>query len=120
MANSRAKATSNEQVLAGLRASTAPPTRTSRDRPPGVLSRAPVERRVDEDAIRILVPGGVEAGAKILELHALELGIVQDLTVARVVVEHRAVAILLGCPEVRPARPEALAAEVDGEQSVEV
>jgi hypothetical protein len=84
------------------------------------LRGALLERGVDEDAVRVLVPVGLEAGLEILELHALEHRVVEDATVARVVVQHGAVAVLLGRPQVRPLRPEGVAAEVGGEQAVEV
>jgi hypothetical protein len=79
-----------------------------------------LQRGVDEHPVRVGVPRRLEARAQVLELHALEHRVVEDAAVARVVVQHRAVPVLLGGPQVGPLRPERVAAEVGGEQPVEV
>ena len=84
------------------------------------LRRTFLERRVHEHAIGILVPRRLEARLQILELHAFEHRIVEDATIARVVVEYRAVPILFRRPEVRPFGPERVAAEVCGKQSMKM
>ena len=51
---------------------------------------------------------------------SLEPALVEQLGVAHVVVQHLAVPVLLGGPEVDPLPPVAVLAEVRGEQPVEV
>ena len=53
------------------------------------LRRALLQRRVDEHAVRVLVPRRLEARLQVLELHLLEHGIIEDAAVARVVVQNR-------------------------------
>ena len=86
----------------------------------GELGRPLLHRGVGEDPVRIPVPLRVEPGADILELHLLDLALVEQAGVAGVVVEHLAVPVLLGGPEIVPGAPVALVAQVHGEEPVEV
>src|SRR5665213_1785221 len=83
------------------------------------LRRALLQRGVHEDAVRVFIPRRLESRAEILELHALELGIIEELAVAGVVVQHRAMPVLFGRPLVGPLGPEAASVQVDGEEAVE-
>ena len=56
----------------------------------------------------------------ILELHLLDLALVEQAGVAGVVVEHLAVPVFLGRPQVVPGAPVAVVAQVHREQPVEV
>ncbi len=84
------------------------------------LGRPLLHGGVGEHPVRIPIPLRVEAGAEILELHLLDLALVEQAGVARVVVEHLAVAVFLGGPEVVPGAPVTLVAQVHGEEPVEV
>ena len=84
------------------------------------LRRPLLQRGVHEHAIGVLVPARLEARLQVLELHALEHRILENPAVARIVVQHRAVPVFLRGPQVRPLGPERVAAQVRGEQAVEV
>ena len=85
-----------------------------------VLRGPLLHRGVGEDAVGIAVPRRMEAGPDVLELHLLELPLVEELGVARVVVQDLAVPVLLGGPQVVPEAPVAVVLEIDGEQAVEM
>jgi hypothetical protein len=84
------------------------------------LRRPLLQRRVDEHAVRVLVPLGLEAGLDVLELHLLDHEWIKHAGVSRVVVQNCAVPVFLGGPEVIPFGPDAVGAEVDGEEAMEV
>ena len=86
----------------------------------GELGRPLLHRGVGEDPVGVAVPLRVEARAQILELHLLDLALVEQPGVAGVVVEHLAVPVFLGGPEIVPGAPVALVAQVDGQEPVEV
>jgi hypothetical protein len=62
----------------------------------------------------------MEAGLEVLELHLLQSTLLQEARLSGVVMEHLAVPILLGGPEVVPQPPEAVVPQVYGEQAVEM
>ncbi len=85
-----------------------------------LLGGALLERGVDEDPVGVPVPLRVEAAAEVLELELLQPALVEDPRGARVGGEDHAVAVLLRGPEVGPVAPDAVVAEVDREDPVEV
>ena len=78
----------------------------------GELGGPLLDGGVDEDSVGIAVPVGVEAAPKLLELHLLDLPLIEQAGVASVVVEHLPVPVLFCRPEIVPQAPEALVAEV--------
>ncbi len=62
----------------------------------------------------------MEAGPEVLELHLLQLALLQQPGVPGVVVKHLPVPVFFRGPEVVPASPEALVSQVDGQEPVEV
>jgi hypothetical protein len=62
----------------------------------------------------------MEAGAQILELHLLEFSLVQQPDLSSVVVQYLSVSVFLGSPQIVPAAPKTVVAEIDGEETVKV
>jgi hypothetical protein len=62
----------------------------------------------------------MEAGPDVLELHLLDLALVEQAGVTGIVVEHRPVPVFLRCPQIVPVAPVTLVTQIHGEQPVEV
>src|SRR4051794_7636470 len=77
-------------------------------------------RGIGEDPVRIPVPFGVEPSPKVFELHLLELPLLQQTGIPGVVVEHLAVPVFLGGPQIVPAPPEAVVSQIHRKQPVKV
>ncbi len=79
-----------------------------------------LHRRIDEHAVGVLVPVGVEPRPHVLELHLLQATLVQQAGIPHVVVQHLPVPVLFGGPEVQPVAPVAVLAGVGREHPVEM
>jgi hypothetical protein len=86
----------------------------------GKLGGPLLHRGIGEHPVWIPIPLGVKAGPEVLELHLLQLALVEQLGVPGVVVKHLAMPVFFSGPEVVPAPPEAVVAEIYGQEPMKM